>query len=317
MTNFKVVSKISKRIDFTSRSWNSEKIDRYLLQYDEKRIIECMTIIHLKDNKPVDITVELSNMYNCIVGCRFCASGSLPEHAFFLTAEDYMKQVETCLQASNENPDDFLNFYIAFTGIGEPSLVKENIAKGIEIIRAKYNNVKVVIATTGFDNTCFEYWANMNLPIRTLQLPYYAGDIKMLKYIIKNLPDNYDLLDNIRKAIKYKNNHEICRVKINFVVMENINSSNEEINKMLNVLSEFKRDIIIKVSYLNYTKKCEENNLYSPNETRMLEILELIKSKGFDCYLFGTKANTELGCGQLVQNYISQDVKHENAQNIC
>lgn len=308
MDNFEVVEKISKLIDYNSRSWNKEKIDRYLLKYDDKRIIECMTIVHLKNDIPIDLTIEISNMYNCIVGCRFCASGSLPERAFFLTAEDYMKQIETCLDYSNENPNNYPNFYIAFTGIGEPSIVKEEVAKGINIIKEKYNNVQVNIATTAFDDTCFDYWDSMNLPIRTLQLPYYSCDYNKLKYIIQNLPANYDLIKNIEQAIKYKNNHKSCRIKINFVVINNINSSENEVSKMIKYLSKFKKDIIIKISFLNYTKKCQENNLSSPNNNRMLEIVNQVKSEGFDCYLFGTKNNTELGCGQLVQNYISKNI---------
>lgn len=208
-----------------------------------------MTIVHMKDTIPVDLTIEISNMYNCVVGCRFCASGSLPETNIFLTAEDYMKQVETCLKYSNENPNNYPNFYIAFTGIGEPSIVKEQIAKGINIIKKKYSNVQVNIATTAFDNTCFDYWDSMNLPIRTLQLPYYSCDYNKLKYIIQNLPTNYDLTENIAKAIKYKKNHVNCRVKVNFVVINDINSSKDDVFKMLNYLSKFKNDIIIKISF--------------------------------------------------------------------
>lgn len=308
MENFEIIKKITKIIDYNSRSWNKEKIDRYLLKYDDNRIIECMTIIHLQDTTSVDLTIEISNMYNCIVGCRFCASGSLPERTFFLDAKDYFKQVETCLKFSNENPSNYPNFRIAFTGIGEPSIVKEEIAKGINMIKEKYNNVQVNIATTAFDNTCFEYWDSMNLPIRTLQLPYYSCDYEKLKYIIQNLPLDYDLSKNIAKAIKYKNNHKDCRIKINFVVINDINNSKNEISKMLKYLNEFKNDIVIKVSFLNYTKKCQENNLSSPDINRMLEIINQIKLNGFECYLFGTKNNTELGCGQLVQNYISNDI---------
>ena len=110
MDKFEVVEKISKNIDYNSRNWNKEIIDRYLLKYDDKRIIESMTIIHLKDDIQKDLTVEISNMYNCVVGCRFCASGSLPENKIFLSPEDYLKQVETCLEESRENPniDEFL-----------------------------------------------------------------------------------------------------------------------------------------------------------------------------------------------------------------
>lgn len=294
-------------IDYHSRRWNKEKIDRYLLAYDDSRIIECMTIVHLQDDVPLDLTVEISNMYNCIVGCRFCASGSLPETTFFLTAEDYMKQVETCLINSHENPNDYPHFYIAFTGIGEPSIVKERIGDGIKFIQQKYPNVQVNIATTGFDPSCFLYWDKENLPIRTLQLPYYSCEPSKLKYIVQNLPEDYDLERNIFEAVTYKNCHDLCRVKVNFVVMEGVNSKGEEIERMLAYLERFKKDIILKVSFLNYTKRCQEYHLMSPNYDRMLEIMARIKRRGFDCYLFGTENNTTLGCGQLVQNYISQD----------
>lgn len=38
-----------------------------------------------------------------------------------------------------------------------------------------------------------------------------------------------------------------------------------------------------------------------------MNILERLQSENFECYLFGTENNTELGCGQLVQNYISEN----------
>lgn len=88
MNNFEVVEKISKVIDYNSRGWNKEKIDKYLLKYDSKRIIECMTIVHLKDISPVDLTIEISSMYNCVVGCLFCASGSLPEKTVGLSTHN-------------------------------------------------------------------------------------------------------------------------------------------------------------------------------------------------------------------------------------
>lgn len=83
MNKFEVLEKNSKNINYNSRNWNKESIDRYLLKYDDKRIIESMTIIHLLDDVPKDLTVEISSMYNCIVGCRFCASGSLKETKVF------------------------------------------------------------------------------------------------------------------------------------------------------------------------------------------------------------------------------------------
>lgn len=312
MEKFKVIEKLEAAIDFNFEYGNKEKIYRYLINFDDNRIIECMTIIHLNDNEPIDVTIEISNMYNCIVGCRFCASGSLPESRTFLKAEDYLKQVEICIKESNINLNDYPKLYVAFTGIGEPSVVKEEVAKGIMLIKERYDNVEVNIATTGFDNKCFEYWNKLNLPIRYFQLPYYSCEKDKIKYIIQNAPKDYDLINNIKEAIKYRKNHNECRVKINYVVMEGINDSEKDVEKMIEYLKEFKDDIIIKVSYLNYTEKCKENNLHSPSQKEMHKILNRIKQAGYDCYLFGTENNTELGCGQLVQNYICD----ENSKSI-
>lgn len=307
MKKFDVIEKIVADIDFKSEYGNKEKIYRYLFSYDENRIIECMAIVHLLDETPADLSVEISNMYNCVVGCRFCASGSLPEKKLFLLAEDYLMQVDKSLQESSINYKDFPKFSVAFTGIGEPSLVKEEIARGIMLIKEKYPNVEAIIATTGFDNTCFEYWDKLNLPIKYFQLPYYSCEKDKIMYIIQNAPKNYDLRKNIEEALRYKKHHENCRVKVNFVVMEGINDSEEDIDKMIRYLEKYKDDILIKVSYLNYTEKCKENNLHSPSQKEMNNIISKLQSAGFNCYLFGTENNTELGCGQLVQNYICNE----------
>ena len=40
MKKFEVAKKISKEIISNSRNWNKEIIDKYLLKYDEKRIMK-------------------------------------------------------------------------------------------------------------------------------------------------------------------------------------------------------------------------------------------------------------------------------------
>ena len=72
----KIVEKIEKEHPFNSRNWNYQKIIRYLLSDENNRIIEAMVIWHIKDGKVVEFLLELSNMYNCPVGCQFCASGA-------------------------------------------------------------------------------------------------------------------------------------------------------------------------------------------------------------------------------------------------
>lgn len=303
-----VEKRIEKVIEYKARSWNNQLVHKYLLNYRKDgidRIIECMTIIHYQDEAVRDLTVELSNMYNCVVGCRFCASGALPETICFLDTMDYVRQLNTCLNESGINPSEFENFYVSFAGIGEPSVVYKTIAEGMVMIKDLYPNVKFNIATFGFDMNCFSYWENLDLPIRTLQIPFYSDKTEKLKYIVKNLPESYNFKSIVNCAIDFKNRYPDCRVKINYIAMKDINDKDDDIERMCNDLEQFKEKVVIKISYLNYTKPGGENNIISPGSERLKTIKYYLDSKGFNSYIFGTAINTELGCGQLAQNHIS------------
>lgn len=303
-----VEKRIEKVIKYEARNWNNQLVYKYLLNYAQdgkNRIIECMTIIHYQDEKIRDLTIELSNMYNCVVGCRFCASGALPEKTFFLEAIDYVKQLNTCIRESGVNPNEFDNFYVSFAGIGEPSAVYKEIADGMIMIKDLFPKVEFNIATFGFDIDCFDYWNKLDLPIRTLQIPFYSSKSEQLKFIVKNLPSSYKFETVIDKALEYKKFHESCRIKVNYIAMKDINDQDEEINNLCACLMKYKSQITIRISYLNYTKPGEKNNIIASNSERLAEIKKIIEQKGFDCYVFGTNVNTELGCGQLAQNHIS------------
>lgn len=305
-----IEKKIEKVIEYKARSWNNQLVHKYLLNYKKggiDRIIECMTIIHYKDEKIRDLTVEISNMYNCVVGCRFCASGALPETTCFLDAMDYVRQLNTCLNESGINPNEFENFYVSFAGIGEPSVVYKTVAEGMVMIRDLYPKVRFNIATFGFDMNCFSYWKNLNLPIRTLQIPFYSDKTEKLEYIVKNLPKSYDFKAIVDHAMDYKDKYQDCRVKINYIAMKDINDEDDDIEHMCNYLEPFKKKVDVKISYLNYTKPGDENNIVSPGSERLNEIKDYLDSKGFNSYIFGTDINTELGCGQLAQNHISTE----------
>lgn len=306
-----VIKKVEKVAEFNARSWNNQLVHKYLLRYDKNsadRIIECMSIFHYKDEKVRDLTIELSNMYNCVVGCKFCASGALPESVYVLEPIDYIRQLNTCTKESGINPLDFENFYVSFAGIGEPSVVYKNIARGMQMIHDLYPHVQFNIATFGYDSRCFEYWNKTCHYIRTLQIPYYSFRKKMLKKVVSNLPNDYEFLNVLKKAVAYKVSHNTCRIKINYIVMVNVNDSDEDVRYLCEVLKPYCEYLAVKVSYLNYTKPGEVSNLVSPGTQRLTEIRNTLLENGFSSYIFGTSFNTEVGCGQLIQSHISSNI---------
>lgn len=305
---FDVEKKIEKVIHFSARTWDNQVVHKYLLRYPDKNsetVIECMTLIHYKGAKVKDLTIELSNMYNCIVGCRFCASGALPGKVQYMEAMDYVRQFNTCLSQSGINPEDFENLYVSFAGVGEPSVLYENVTGGMAMMRDLYPNVQFNIATFGYKKECFTYWKKQGLPIRTLQLPLYHTEFSQLRSIVANIPEDYDLSEVILQAVDYRKEHKECRIKINYIPMLGINDTDVDVAHFIKVLAPFKRDISIKVSFLNYTKPAEENGYITPGEKRLEEIKNMFVQNGYKAYVFGSPANTALGCGQLAQNCIS------------
>lgn len=305
----KVLNKLEKEHPFHSRNWNYQKVIRYLLQDEEDRIIESMAIWHMKDGHVVEFILELSNMYNCPVGCQFCASGALEKTPYILNKKDYWDQVKIMLEDCKSDPMEYNKFCVSFTGIGEPSICYKEIGNFMVEIQDKYPHITFIIGTFGYDNKCFAYWEKLNVRIKTLQLPFYSFDNKKVKEIVKNLPNNYSFYKNLLLALEYKKNASFtkCRVKINYLGMQNINDSDSQVEKFIRLITPVKSLIEVRVSFLNYTKQAEKNGYKSPDFNRLEQICSRLKENGIECYTFGNFSNEEIGCGQLVQNQISKE----------
>ena len=306
-TRFQILQKVEKVIQFEARGWDKQVATKYLLSYDDTRIIECMAIVHLQGDTTRDLTIELSNMYGCSVGCGFCASGALAEEPLCLTALDFIKQLSTCLFDTGYVPADFKRFYVSFAGIGEPSLVYTEILKGMRAIETFYPHVQFNIATIGIVNKCFSVWKASVDTIRTIQIPLYATEYDKIKEIVGNIPSDYELKSVIRAALDYKVSHPLCRIKLNYMVICGYNDSDEDVMGFISYLDEFKNEIDIKIAYLNETIPSRERGLVSPSSLRMKQIEKMLKGSGFSSYVFGTEQNSELGCGQLVQGVMRGD----------
>ncbi|MDE6626109.1 MAG: hypothetical protein K2K56_07050 [Lachnospiraceae bacterium] len=231
-----------------------------------------------------------------------------------LKKEDYITQINTCLQDSHVNPDIYQNFYVSFYGIGEPSVVCDEIGNVMPVINERYPHVRFNIATFGFNSECFDVWKKNYPYIKTLQIPFYSSKLNVLRQIVRNLPEGYDFLHILRKAVEYQKMSDFCRIKINYIVIQNINDSNEDVDDLLRMLTPYLNNVCIRISYLNYTKIGESNGYCSASAKRIKKIYHRISSRGFECYIFGSELNIEVGCGQLLQDYISSNVDGNDAR---
>jgi adenine C2-methylase RlmN of 23S rRNA A2503 and tRNA A37 len=306
LKGFPVESPIMATLKFAARGWDTQVTRKLLLKIDSERVIECMAIIHYNKVEIRDLTFELSNMYGCPVKCSFCASGELTANCKNLKALDYIRQINSLIDESSLNPNEFQKFYVSFAGIGEPSLLGKEISIGMRLITDMYPHVRFNIATIGYRPQSFSVWQKNHDNIRTIQIPFFSANDDVLRRIATNLPGDYDLERIVTSALRIKNTNHECRFKINYIVICGHNDTDEAIEQLCSFLAPWKHQVEIKISYLNETEPSEEHGYYSPSERRMKEIHKIITAHGYTAYIFGTKENHKLGCGQLAQRYLRE-----------
>ena len=137
---------------YHARGWDRQRAYRHVLIASQGRTIEAMTVYHYKGDILRDVTVEISNMKGCNVGCFFCAASELDE-ARPLSPIEYLAQVNTCLRLEKITPDTLPDFQVSFAGIGEPSSVAAKVLQGAECIRRVYPGVRfnIVLSLELFD----------------------------------------------------------------------------------------------------------------------------------------------------------------------
>ena len=304
LKEYPVENALTATLEFSARGWNRQVTRKLLLQYQSKRVIECMAIIHYNCSEIRDLTFELSNMYGCPVKCAFCASGALTEDWIMMKSEDYVRQINTLTNESSLSPNEFVNFYVSFAGIGEPSLLGKEVSIGMRLLTNMYPHVQFNIATIGIRPQSFTIWQKNHNNIRTIQIPYFSTKDDELRRIAMNLPNDYDLAKVISSALSVKETNPNCRFKINYIVICGYNDSDDAVEKLCSFLTPWKHLLEIKISYLNETEPSVKKGFSSPSTERMNEIHAAITEQGFTAYVFGTTDNHGLGCGQLAQGHL-------------
>ncbi len=256
-----------------------------------------MTVFHYSNERRRDLTIEVSNMVGCPVGCTFCASKEI-EKKSTLDPIGYLKQVNTCIDHGKIDINQIQDFQVSFAGIGEPSLVAEKILEGGRLIAKVYPSVRFNIATCGLNPNAFKIWKSESFPIRTIQIPYYHYDYKFLKKVCphKKFPVVTDILPLV---LFLSGSNQKSRVKINYILIKNYNDSLNDINQFLTLIRSYRQSLTIKLSFLNPTDASKKQKLCSPGINTFKSIHHYICEKGYSCYIFGTISDPQLGCGQL------------------
>jgi hypothetical protein len=77
------------------------------------------------------------------------------------------------------------------------------------------------------------------------------------------------------------------------------------VNELVRTVQHLKKDVVIKLSFLNPTIQSKKIELVSPAISKLYDIKAKFDAEGFDSYIFGTEEDCRLGCGQIIGNYLN------------
>lgn len=306
---FEVGKVIKEDCFFSGPCWNTEKIKRFILRSKETgQIIESSYYIHLNKKKSlVNVGFEPSGSYGCPMGCLFCASGGLRPIKALETeqvANQVLALIDDCFQAYPETKST--PKYIFYVGIGEPTLITNQLINASKIISKKYPDLSFKIATMGAIPEGIIKFARSDLPFRSIQLSLPHWNENKLKYLFAKC-NNYNLLAVLNSLNKFTVLQPKVKIKINYIGIKGYNDTFQDLKKTIGLLrSNLKKEFELKISCLNPNPVSQKNKLTSASKTKLEGLVNFAKTQGIkNVYLFGPLMSPEMkiGCGQLAGSY--------------
>ncbi|PMP86420.1 MAG: 23S rRNA (adenine(2503)-C(2))-methyltransferase RlmN [Thermodesulfobium narugense] len=201
---------------------------KFLFNLGEDNFIETVFIKHRNRN-----TVCVSSQIGCPVGCMMCSTGKIGFKRNLKVSEIVLQvlAVESFVKSKMGKIDN-----LVFMGMGEPMLNFDNVIKAIKILSDKngksFSPRRVVISTSGFVDGIKKLKA-VNLPIK-LAVSLHATTNELRSKLI---PINKTF--NIDELIKASEEYALAskrRVTFEYVLMESINDSDQDIIRLKDLL---------------------------------------------------------------------------------
>lgn len=243
-----------------------------------------LTAVTLDDGLTVETvmypygTLCISSQAGCRMACPFCASGR-KGLARGLTAEEMLMQAATEPNAKR----------ITVSGIGEPLDNFEEVERFI-----RKSSLPVSVTTTA---------VNPELLIKLLQLPHngvmislHAGTEDAHKRLVPKAPPLVEIYEALSEAWKGMSVRSKKRVGLNYLPVEDINDSDEEIELFAENALRFSESSV----HLLTLNKVHNSPFKPVSSQRREEIFSLLRGKGLNVRRANSFRRQEKGgCGTL------------------
>ncbi|MBK9927567.1 MAG: radical SAM protein [Anaerolineales bacterium] len=190
--------------------------------------------------------IGVSVMSGCPVGCKFCATASLPK-CRYLRSDEIISQVKFILGQHPEiDPNDCMEFKINYTRMGEPFLNILAVQETVNQINSTFPNAHHYVSTIGIKDSDFS-WIRDNI---TLQFSVHSFDEQYRDWLIP-FPRKMSL-EEIGK-IRTESN---LKTTINLTLVREDDFSIQELKRLFDPKIHF-----IKLSPINQNCVSDANNM--------------------------------------------------------
>ena len=231
-------------------------------------------------------TICISSQSGCAVDCDFCATASMG----FMQNLSSGEIVDQALQLSNRSSSKITN--VVFMGMGEPFLNYKRVIEAAKIMNEKMEigSRRITISTAGIVSKIYQM-ADDKLPYK-LAVSLNAPNDDIRKKIMPLTLTNP--INELLKAAEYYYNKVRRFITFEYVLLEDINSSEECAHQLIQLLN----NIPCKVNLIPYN---EIGSSYSRPDNYTINNFERILNEApFTTTVRWSKGiNIDAGCGQL------------------
>jgi adenine C2-methylase RlmN of 23S rRNA A2503 and tRNA A37 len=192
--------------------------------------------------------IGVSVMSGCPVGCKFCATASLPK-CRYLSSDEILSQIQFILDQNPEfDPKDCKEFKINYTRMGEPFLNLRAVQETIAQINTAFPNTHHYVSTIGIKGAEFS-WIRDNI---TLQFSVHSFDESYRDWLIP-FPRKMSL-EEIGKV----RTESVLKTTINLTLVREDDFSIEALQRLFDPKVHF-----VKLSPINPNCVSDANNMGS------------------------------------------------------
>lgn len=297
LNSITLVQTISTKMNkYSASNWEYEDTYKYIF-LDANAIYEVGYYVHYDSNKTItNYTIELATSYGCPFKCKYCASSSINN---FQIANEYaifeiLKNVYTL-----HHLKEYDKVHITFTGTGDFYFTKQLLCNIVPKIHDNYSGARFTLSSCCWNNDLISAVENMNITntIKHIQITYLSSDVQKIKTVIPNYIDTYQIKD----LVDYICNSSLGnKIRVNYIMIRDFNDKDEDFDEFINIFEKTKDKILVRISKLNETKCSRSNNLFSPDISKLEAMLKKCKNEGYNAYIFYSKENDNMNCGQLI-----------------